>query len=120
MTGKYDFEERTTEFAKAVIRMCKAIKYDRISDQLIKQIVRSAGSIGANYREANDALGSKDFLCRLRVCRKEAKETFHWLSLIEEACAGLAYDNSKLKRENQELIWILNSMIVKSKQKISR
>ena len=120
MTIKYDFEERTTEFAKTIIKMCKTVKYDSVSDQLIKQIVRSAGSIGANYREANDALGSKDFLCRLRICRKEAKETFHWLLLIEVACPNLERELLTIKRENQELVWILNSMIVKSQQKISR
>jgi len=120
MTGKYDFEERTTEFAKSVIRMCKTVKYDSISDQLFKQVVRFAGSIGANYREANDALGTKDFLYRLRICRKEAKETLHWLSLIEVACPGLSMELSKIKRENQELLWILNSMITKSQQKITQ
>lgn len=85
-TNKYrDLEERTTEFAKRIIRLCKALPKSSINFPLINQIIRSSGSVGANYREANEAVGRKDFIHRLRIARKEAKETEHWLSLIEEA-----------------------------------
>lgn len=60
--NKYrDLEERTTEFARRIIRLCKELPGDRINNPLVSQIIRSAGSIGANYREANEALGKKDF-----------------------------------------------------------
>ena len=72
---KFDLEDRTTEFAKRVIRLCKVLPKDAMNNRLIGQIVGSAGSIGANYREANDALGKKDFCHRLKIARKEAKET---------------------------------------------
>ena len=68
-----DLEERTTEFAKRIIRLCKELPKDRINNPLVGQIIRSSGSIGANYREANEALGKKDFAHRLRIARKEAK-----------------------------------------------
>ncbi|MFZ6015756.1 MAG: four helix bundle protein [Patescibacteria group bacterium] len=58
---KFDLEERTLEFAKRIIRLCKKLPRNTINQQLVKQIVRSSSSIGANYREANDSLGEKDF-----------------------------------------------------------
>ena len=79
----YDLEERTTDFAKRIIRLCKKLPKNTINNPLINQIIRLSGSIGANYREANDSLGKKDFLHKLKISRKEAKETKHWLELIE-------------------------------------
>lgn len=57
----FNLEERTLNFAKRIIRMCKALPSNTVNFKLIDQIIRSAGSVGANYREANDALGKKDF-----------------------------------------------------------
>src|SRR3990167_8596149 len=82
---KFDLEDRTLEFAKRVVRMCKELPTNTVNNKLIDQLIRSAGSVGANYREANDALGTKDFLMRLKISRKEAKETHFWLELIIEA-----------------------------------
>ena len=81
----FDLERRTTEFAKEVILLCRKLPRDSVNHRLIGQVVGSSGSIGANYREANDALGTKDFISRLRISRGEAKETIHWLELIETA-----------------------------------
>ena len=78
---KYDLEERTTDFAKRVVHLCRELPKDSMNSRLIGQITGSAGSIGANYREANDALGKKDFVHRLKISRKEAKETIHWLEI---------------------------------------
>jgi len=82
---QYDLEKRTTEFAKKVIRLCKKLPNTPINIRLIPQAISSSGSIGANYREANDALGKKDFVYRIRIVRKEAKENIHWLELLKEA-----------------------------------
>lgn len=112
----YDFEERTTDFARRVIRLCRALKKDCINNPLIGQIIRSAGSVGANYREANDSLGDKDFLHRLKISRKEAKETIHWLELIEEANQNLKDRMTSLKQEAVELKNILSAMINKRKK----
>ncbi len=112
----YDSEQRTTDFAKRIIRLCKELPKNIINNPLISQIVRSSGSVGANYREANDALGKKDFVHRLRISRKEAKETKHWLELITEANLGVENKLKDLKQENQELINILSAIIVKTEK----
>ena len=108
----YDLELRTTEFAKRIIRLCKALPKNIINNPYISQIIRSSGSIGANYREANDALGKKDFIHRLKISRKEAKETYHWLELISEANPGLKARMGELNQENQELINILSAILI--------
>ncbi len=86
-----------------------------MNDRLIGQVVGSAGSIGANYREANDALGKKVFVQRLRIARREAKESVHWLELILEANAGKATEIKPLIQESEELKNILSSIILKAK-----
>src|SRR3989338_2111567 len=82
---EFDLEKRTTEFAKTVIRLCKILPRNPINDRLVNQAVGSSGSVCANYREANDSLGKKDFLQRMKIARREAKESLHWLELILEA-----------------------------------
>lgn len=109
----FDLEKRTTEFAKAVIRFCKRLPRNPMNDRMTGQVVGSAGSVGANYREANDALGKKDFVHRLKISRKESKETIHWLELIHEANFNVASDITELIREATELRNILSSIISK-------
>ncbi len=79
---QYDLEERTFLFAKDVRNFVKALPYSKANEEDGKQLIRSSGSVGANYIEANEALGKKDFLMRVRICRKEAKESAYWLRLI--------------------------------------
>jgi len=110
---KFDLEERTTEFAKRVVRLCKALPRNTINYPLIGQIVRPSGSIGANYREANNALGKKDFLHRMRISRKETKETIHWLEIIKEANPELKEKMKNLDQEAIELRNILSSIIIR-------
>ena len=112
---RFDLEERTTEFAKNVIRLCRKLTRDSMNNRLIGQIVGSAGSVGANYREANDALGKKDFAHRLKISRKEAKETLHWLELIEVANPSFKKEIKVLYQEATELKNILSSIIDKTK-----
>ncbi len=113
--AKYDLEERTTEFAKEVIKLCKKLGRGPINDRLVNQITGSSGSIGANYREANDALGKKDFQFRMRIARKESKETIHWLALIKEANNHFTNEISILEAECKELRNILSAIINKVK-----
>lgn len=108
---KYDLEERTTEFAKAVIRICGKLRKGPINNRLIDQVVGSSGSIGANYREANDSLGSKDFIHKAKIARREAKEAQHWLQLLKEANPNENFD--KLIGESVELKNILSAIIKK-------
>ena len=107
----FDLEDRTTYFARRVIRLCKALPNNIINRRLVDQIIRSSGSVGANYREANDALGDKDFIHRLKISRKEVKETIHWLELIEEANNEFIKRMEGLKQEAVELKKIFSSMI---------
>lgn len=117
-TNRYrDFENRTTDFAKRVIRLCKELPRDVVNMKLIDQIVRSAGSVGANYREANEALGKKDFVFRLRIARKECKETEHWLQLIEEANQDMSKRMEELFKECDEIRNILSAIITKVNDK---
>ncbi len=113
----YNLEERTTEFGKRIIKLCQELLKNDINKPLISQIVRSAGSIGANYREANDALGDKDFLHKMRISRKECKESLHWLELIEEANPQLKPRMQNLKNETREIKNILSSIILKKENK---
>ncbi|MFH1503869.1 MAG: four helix bundle protein [Candidatus Omnitrophota bacterium] len=111
---EFDLEKRTTEFAKAVIRMCKKLLRNPMNDRLVGQVVGASGSIGANYREANDALGKKDFIQRMRIARREAKESLHWLELILEANRDRNSEINPLIKEADELKKILSSIIDKS------
>ena len=114
---KFDLEDRTTVFGKNVVRFCRSLKQDPINSRICGQLVGSAGSIGANYREANDSLGKKDFLHRLKISRKEAKETIHWLELLLEANQNMEQEISSLKKEAIELKNILSAIIIKVSDK---
>jgi len=110
-TNKFDLEERTLKFAKQIIKFCQSLPENTINTKLIDQLIRSAGSIGANYREANDSLGKKDFVHRLRIARKESKETIFWLELISEANPKTS--NGDLIDECSQLRNILSAIIKK-------
>ena len=80
----YDLEERTYQFAKDVAVFIKKIPKTTGNIEYSKQVIRSSGSVGANYIEANESLSKKDFNMRIKICRKEAKETSYWLRLLVE------------------------------------
>jgi len=71
---QYDLEERTLKFAKNVVEFTKSLPKSLANIEIIKQLVRAAGSVGANYIEANESLSKKDFTMRIKICRKEAKK----------------------------------------------
>ncbi len=80
---EYDLEKRTFEFAKKVRIFVKSLVKNVANIEDGKQLIRSSGSVGANYIEANESLSKKDFFMRIKICRKEAKESKYWLELIE-------------------------------------
>ena len=80
---KYDLEERTFLFTKRVIEYVKKLPKGLPYSEISKQLVRSAGSVGANYIEANESLSKKDFIMRVKISKKEAKESLYWLKLSE-------------------------------------
>ena len=83
-TRTYDLEERTFKFAKDCRKYVKYLKSTISNIEDGRQLIRSSGSVGANYIEANEKLGEKDFQFRLRIARKEAKESGCWLRLLKE------------------------------------
>ncbi|MBI4991430.1 four helix bundle protein [Candidatus Gottesmanbacteria bacterium] len=111
----YDLEDRTLEFSKRIIHMVKALPKNTINFNLIDQVIRSGTSVGANYREANETETKKDFLFRIRICRKEAKETFYWLNLIIEANQEFQTRIEPLLQETQELVKIFAAILNKSR-----
>lgn len=85
----FNLEIRTLEFSKSVMFFIKSLKSDFRVEPIINQLIRSSTSIGANYCEANDSLGKKDFLQRLRISRRECKETIYWLEILKSYYLGL-------------------------------
>jgi len=115
---KYDLEERTLVFAKQIRNFIKNLKKSIGNMDDMKQLARSSGSVGANYREANDALSKKDFLMRIKICRKEAKETVYWLDLIEAENES-EKEKDFLRNEAMQLMKIFGSIVQKSEDKQS-
>ena len=112
---KYDLEERCFQFAKDVRLFVKTLPKTIANDEDSRQVIRSSGSIGANYIEANDSLSKKDFLFRLKISRKEAKESHYWLRLIHETNELVNSDeNLRLIHETIELKKIFSSIIDRS------
>ena len=113
----YDLEERTAVFGENVIDFVKGLPHDRINNELVKQIVRSSTSIGANYMEADGAASKKDFKYKLSICRKEAKEKKHWLRMIARANPEKNGSCKKLWQEAQELTLIFSAIIKSNEEK---
>jgi four helix bundle protein len=110
---QYDLEERTLRFSKNVIDLINKASKNLSNNEIVKQLIRSAGSVGANYIEANEALGRKDFIMHARIARKEAKETRYWLQLLD--CSELHQPmKERLIQESTELLKILSRIIEKS------
>lgn len=114
LSRKHDLEDRTLKFAGKVAEFVNGIPKTIPNMEFGKQLVRSAGSIGANYIEANEALSKKDFSMRIKICRKEAKETCYWLKLVQ---VKLESENKKqlLIQESTELMKIFGAIAEKTK-----
>jgi len=113
----YDLEERTFNFALRTKRLARDAKKSLINMDDIKQLIRSTGSVGANYIEANEALSKKDFKMRIRICIKEAKESCFWLKLLlknDNWDQELKKECQSLYQEAEEIRKILASILVKS------
>ena len=111
--NKYDLEERTARFGQDIICFCKAVNCDTINRPIITQLIRSATSIGANYVEADGAESKKDFKHKIAICKKESKETKHWLRMIAVANPERKDECRKLWQEAQELTLIFSAIIKK-------
>lgn len=109
----YNLEDRTAKFGEDVIKFAKKIPQNAVTLPIINQLVRSGTSIGANYCEADGAESKKDFKHKLGICKKEAKETKHWLRMVAVACPELRDEARILWKEAHELTLIFSSIIRK-------
>lgn len=114
-TKIYDLEERTSKFGMSVILLCKKLPRTIITRPLISQLIRSATSIGANYCEADDAESKKDFKHKIGICKKEARESKHFLKMIYFAEPNYKEELSELAQEAKELNLIFNKIFQKVK-----
>lgn len=108
----YDLEERTMKFAKDVRELVKIAPKTLSNIEDLKQLIRSSGSIAANYIEANESLSKKDFIMRAKICRKEAKESILWLDLLQTNDETGAH-RKRLTKEARELMKIFGSIVTK-------
>jgi four helix bundle protein len=106
----YDLEERTFEFARNTRLFVRKLEINIWNREDIKQLVRSSGSVAANYIEANEKLGEKDLLMKLRICKKEIKETILWLRLVEVKLEMLEIERIDLMNEAIELKNIIGAI----------
>ncbi len=113
---KYDLEDRTTRFAEAIVEFAKIVRTNAVTEPLIKQLVRSGTSIGANYVEADDASLRKDFRYRIGICKRESRETKYWLRMVAKAAPDLAEQARSHWMEAKELHLIF-AKIYRSKAK---
>jgi len=112
---KYDLEERTLTFSKEIISLIRKVPKTLANNEIAKQVVRSSGSVGANYIEANEALSKKDFVMRIKICRKEAKESVYWLKLMEVECKEAEKKKEMLIDEASQLTKIFSTIVEKTK-----
>lgn len=108
--NSFDLEERTAKLGENIIDFCKIIKKDVLTLSVIKQLIRSATSVGANYMEANGASSRKDFRNKVYICRKEIKETKHWLRMLVRI---LPTERDRIKilwKESEELTKIFGKI----------
>lgn len=111
----YDLEERTLNFAANIRNFLKKLPKTIANIEDSKQLARSSGSTGANYIEANEAISKKDFLLRIKISRKEAKESKFWLRLIDtNNNKTLEEERITLIKEAEELTMIFSAIMRKS------
>ena len=108
---KYDLEERTAKFGEDIIEFARSLPDMPVNRPLVNQIVRSGTSIGANYMEADAAESKKDFRHKIGICKKESKETTHWLRMIAKANPDWKDNCRKLWQEAHELTLIFSSIL---------
>ncbi len=109
----YNLEERTFQFARTSRIFAKRLPRTVTNSEDVKQLIRASGSIGANYIEANECIGKKDFVMKIKICRREAKESAYWLRLLD-CDDSLEQERSELTSEALELMKIFGSIARKS------
>ncbi|HCR35668.1 four helix bundle protein [Candidatus Woesebacteria bacterium GWC2_33_12] len=112
---KFDLEERTAKFGESIIEFCLKIKKNEITSPLITQLVKSSTSVGANYCEADDAESGRDFKHKIGICKKEARESKHFLRMFAKTNPEFTDQIRNLWQEAKELHLIFNTIYRKVK-----
>lgn len=108
----YDLEERALRFAQNVRHFVKKLPPSIANTEDSKQLIRSSGAVGANYIEANQSLGKRDFIMRAKIAKKEARESYYWLQVIDVGISEVLQAQRKiLSKEADELTRILGAMV---------
>jgi four helix bundle protein len=109
---KYDLEERTALFAQKVRDFTLRLPKNSPNLEYVPQLIKASSSPGANYIEANEKLGDKDFNMRIKICLKESKEARYWLRLVLLGnSTELTSERESLQREASELVLIFSSIL---------
>ena len=111
---QFDLEDRTTIFSNNVLDFCRTITVNYLNENQIRQLIKSATSIGANYMEANGSDSKRDFKSKISICKKEAKETTYWLRILLNLFPNKKGELKILWTEAQELLLIFSAIIKNS------
>jgi four helix bundle protein len=109
-----ELEKRTERFADRVFSLCKKLEINTVDREIISQLVRASGSVGANYIEANESLSRKDFFHRIRICRKESKEARFWLKRLLVLNAQKRKEIEPLINETSEFVLLFSKIVSKA------
>lgn len=111
---KYDLEERTALFAERIRDFCLKFPKNIANAEYVPQLLRAGSSPGANYIEANESIGDKDFKMKIKTCRRESKETSYWLRLvISDRSKEMEDERNYLRQEAKEFILIFTAILKK-------
>lgn len=110
--------EKSKDFAKSIVLLCREMKQQKIEYALVDQLLRSGTSVGANIHEAQYAQGTKDFISKFEIALKECNESEYWLELLFEVGSISKEDFEKFQKQCIELRRMLVSSVTKLKQKI--
>jgi|SRR5205085_1490122 four helix bundle protein len=111
---KYDLEERTALFAERVRDFCLRLPKNAANGEYVPQLIRAGSSPGANYIEANETIGDKDFKMKIKTCRREAKESRYWMRLtVTDGSVESERERSYLMQEAKEFVLIFTAILKK-------
>ncbi|MGB9883430.1 MAG: four helix bundle protein [Microgenomates group bacterium] len=113
MVHQFDLEERTAKIGERILQFCLSLKVNILNEPIIKQLIRSGTSIGANYMEANGSNSKKDFRNKISICKKEAKETLHWLRMLAIVDSDKKDEIKNIWQEVHELVLIFSKILSK-------
>jgi four helix bundle protein len=110
----YDLEERTTRFAESIRDFCLKLPKNTVNNEFVSQLLRAGSSSGANYIEANEGIGDKDFKMKIKTCRRESKEAAYWLRLvITDGSKPMEDKRAALRQEAREFVLIFTAILKK-------